>query len=407
MAIRIATLAGASAILLWAESPRGEWGPLAPLSGEGAIGSPGGTHPVAFDGDTAHVVWAQGGHVYYRRSRDGGATWESAVKLTSGGAAQYPCSLEISGSHLHLVWPDSRNGTWEVYYKRSTDGGDTWAEDVRLTPGVDLFRMGTAISGATLHVAWASRSLVVPTPAGTHTWGEIYYKRSTDDGATWGPDVRLTVPDSSAMRPSIAAVGENVHLIWFDQRDKTGLLDWRIYTKRSVDGGATWEPDVELRGTPARFPHHPQIVASQGGRVCAIWEEGQVFDGAKWSGDPALYACVSDDHGRTWSEPRRITFVNAPNGWATHLKSHACGSRVDLAWTDAPEGTHGHRAAYYMASLDGGLTWEAPERLTSPTNGDCSAESVGAGESAVVVVIARSGALHYRRRAQSPSAQLR
>ena len=352
MAIRIATLAGASAILLWAESPRGEWGPLAPLSGEGAIGSPGGTHPVAFDGDTAHVVWAQGGHVYYRRSRDGGATWESAVKLTSGGAAQYPCSLEISGSHLHLVWPDSRNGTWEVYYKRSTDGGDTWAEDVRLTPGVDLFRMGTAISGATLHVAWASRSLVVPTPAGTHTWGEIYYKRSTDDGATW-------------------------------------------------------EPDVELRGTPARFPHHPQIVASQGGRVCAIWEEGQVFDGAKWSGDPALYACVSDDHGRTWSEPRRITFVNAPNGWATHLKSHACGSRVDLAWTDAPEGTHGHRAAYYMASLDGGLTWEAPERLTSPTNGDCSAESVGAGESAVVVVIARSGALHYRRRAQSPSAQLR
>jgi len=42
--------------------------------------------------------------------------------------------------------------------------------------------------------------------------------------------------------------------------------------------------------------------------------------------------------------------VNAPNGWAAHPKSHACGSRIGLAWTDAPEGAHGHGAAYYTAS---------------------------------------------------------
>ncbi|MBM3473585.1 MAG: exo-alpha-sialidase [Armatimonadetes bacterium] len=388
--------------LLCAKSLGDRSTPLAPLSGDGAIGSPGGTHPIAFDGDTAHVVWGQGGDIHYRRSTDAGATWGHTVRLTSAGTAQYPCSLEFTGSVLHLIWPDSRHGTWEVFHKQSVDGGGTWSEDTRLTPGVDLFRMATAASGATVHVTWASRSLVVPTPAGTHTWGEIYYKRSTDGGATWGPDVRLTMPDGSAMRPGIAAVGDDVYLIWFDQRDRTELLDWRIYVKHSADGGATWGPDVELHKAPGRFPHHPQIVAAPTGRVCAIWEEGQVFDGANWSGDPALHACVSDDKGQTWSKLRRITFVNAPNGWATHAKSHACGSRIDLAWTDAPEGAHGPRAAYYMASPDGGLTWGEPVRLTSAADGDCAPESVGGGESAVVVAIARSGRLYHRQCAPEP-----
>ena len=54
-------------------------------------------------------------------------------------------------------------------------------------------------------MAWASRSSVEPTPAGTHTWGEIYYRRSTDDGASWEPQLRLSTPDDSGMRPGIVA----------------------------------------------------------------------------------------------------------------------------------------------------------------------------------------------------------
>lgn len=187
------------------------WSPLAPLSGSSAIGSPGGTHPVVADGNTVHVVWTQGGKIHYQRSTNSGVTWEHAIQLTSGGDAQYPCSLELSDLTLHLIWPDSRNGTWEVYYKLSMDGGKKWGSDRRLTPGVDLFRLGTAISDSTVHIVWGSKSLILPTPAGTHTWGEIYYTRSTDGGVTWEQNVQLTRPDTSAMRPSIAAFGKYVH----------------------------------------------------------------------------------------------------------------------------------------------------------------------------------------------------
>lgn len=168
------------------------WSPLAAFSGTGSIGSPGGTHPLVADGNTVHGVWAQGGRIYYRRSPDGARTWGHAFPLTSHRTAQYPCSLELSGGVLHLIWPDSRDGSWELYYKRSVDGGESWGPDTRLTHGVDLFRLGTAISGSTVHVVWGTKRLVVKTPGGTHTWGEIYYKRSSDAGVTWEPDVRRT-----------------------------------------------------------------------------------------------------------------------------------------------------------------------------------------------------------------------
>lgn len=199
------------------------------------------------------MVYWQGGTIHYRQSTDSGVTWSDAVPLTSGGTALYPCSLERTGSALHLIWPDGRNaGKWEVYYKRSTDGGNSWGHETRLTSGVDLFRMGTAASGEALHVVWANKSLLEKVPAGdatwTWTWGEIYYQRSTDGGVTWEKEVRLTQPESSAMRPAVAVSGRYVHVCWFDRRDseKKPAWDWKSYYTTSPDGGLTWQPAERL-----------------------------------------------------------------------------------------------------------------------------------------------------------------
>lgn len=371
------------------------------MSGTGAIGSPGGTHPVAIDGDTVHAVWAEGGRILYRRSADAGMTWSKPVPLTSGHTAEYPCSLELAASCLHLIWPDRRDGSWAIYYKRSADGGVTWGPDTRLTHGVDLFRMGAAASGSTLHIVWASKSLVLPTPGGTHTWGEIYYMHSLDGGRSWEPTMRLTQPDACAMRPAVAASGREVHVAWFDRRDSTRQWDWEVYYKRSTDGGATWGPDVRMTRTPTHT-RHPQIVATDQGVVCCIWEDGQVFDGAKWSGDPALYASVSTDHGKSWKAPRRITSINAPHGWATHAKAYSSGRTAYLAWTDAPEGPDRPRAAYYMTSPDGGVTWQEPERLTDASEGEWWAAGVAGADSYAVAVMNDSNALSYQVRRSLP-----
>jgi hypothetical protein len=73
---------------------------MGPLASGGAIGSPGGTHPLVADGDTVHAVWGQGGAIHYRRSDDAGRTWTDAVPLTTHRTAQY---LELESSELAVA----------------------------------------------------------------------------------------------------------------------------------------------------------------------------------------------------------------------------------------------------------------------------------------------------------------
>src|SRR5262245_13521023 len=104
-----------------------------------------------------------------------------------------------------------------------------WEGDLRLTSdprfSTTSFNAAKTIvaSGSALHVAWSDDR------DGNR---EIYYKRSTDDGAHWGADVRLTQNAATSIFPSIAAAGADVHLVWEEYRNGNA----EIYYKRSSDG---------------------------------------------------------------------------------------------------------------------------------------------------------------------------
>ena len=94
------------------------------LTSNGAISytSQNGRWCVAATGDTVHVVWWDyrdgNWEVYYLRSLDGGSTWGPETRLTNdAGASQYP-SVAVSGTTVHVVWWDTRDGNKEIYYKR-------------------------------------------------------------------------------------------------------------------------------------------------------------------------------------------------------------------------------------------------------------------------------------------------
>ena len=393
---------------VWTQSLAAQWSPMEKLARGGAIGSPGGTHPLVADGGTVHAFWGQGGAIHYRRSGDAGRTWTDAVSLTTHRTAQYPCSLELAGDDLHLVWLDSRNGGWELYAKRSSDAGKTWGDDERLAPGLDIFRFGTAISDKSIHIVGGSRSRLEKVPVGqsswTWTWGDIYHLGSTDGGVSWSKPRRLNREPGTAMRPVVAVSGPSVHVAWFDQcavQEKPGW-DWDVYYRGSLDSGAHWEPEVRLTNTRTHT-RHLQIVATSGSQVCCIWEDGQVFNGTGMVGDPALYAAVSSDNGKTWGKTQRITRINAPNGFATHAKAYACGPRVHLTWQDAPGGPTKPKAIYYMTSADGGLSWEPPERLTQESDGTWETGAVVGSESWALVVMGNGRDMAYRRRDLSPA----
>ncbi len=73
-----------------------------------------------------HTVWVDDrdgdNEVYYKRSTNGGISWEADTRLTNNSTnSQYP-SVAVSGSAVHVVWNDDRDGNVEIYYKRDPTG---------------------------------------------------------------------------------------------------------------------------------------------------------------------------------------------------------------------------------------------------------------------------------------------
>ena len=262
------------------------------------------------------------------------AQWGPDLRLTNNGSSSYTsyntwCIGAGPGGVINLVWYDNRDGNWEIYAKRSTDNGATWGSDTRLTNNASLSEEpSVAVSDSVVLVAWQDNR-----DGNT----EIYLKRSTDSGLTWGSDTRLTNAADSSLSPTLALSGTAGHLVWEDLRDGNR----EIYTKRSTDGGMTWGSDARLSNNPSssQWP----VVAVSGGAVHAVWWDTR--DGGIYK----VYYRRSTDGGATWGAETRLS--NTAN-YSAFPTIAASGSMVHVLWEEY-EGSYN---TFYKRSTDDGAT---------------------------------------------------
>jgi hypothetical protein len=155
--------------------------------------------------------------------------WQTDVRLTNDPGYSFTSfnnawCIASSGSVVHVVWQDVRDGNYEIYCKRSTDAGVSWGPDTRLTNYTAYStNPSVAVSGSNVHIVWFDFR------DGNR---EIYYKNSIDGGNTWSSDTRLTNNTDYSFYPSVAVSGSVVHIVWHDYRDG----NWEIYYKRDPTG---------------------------------------------------------------------------------------------------------------------------------------------------------------------------
>ena len=149
--------------------------------------------------------------IFFKKSTDGGVNWPEAERLTwSSGNSFFSKIVVDSSDRIHVVWNDNSPGNSEIYYKRSTNGGDTWVASSRLTwNSGDSWDPSLALDSSNrIHLAWLDK-----TPGNN----EIYHKRSTDGGMNWGNAKRLTWNSGSSNSPAIiAGLVNTIHVVWYD-----------------------------------------------------------------------------------------------------------------------------------------------------------------------------------------------
>jgi hypothetical protein len=297
---------------------------------------------VAAGGDSVHVVWYDdrdgNDEIYYKRSSDGGLNWEADIRLTNNTAVSELPSIAVLGSNVYVVWNDFRDGNNEIYFKSSLDAGVNWEEDTRLTSNsAPSDYPSVSVSGSVVNVVWRD---------GRDGNWEIYYKSSTDEGLTWGSDIRLTDNSSDSFNPSVSAAGSIVHVVWYDFRDGGG----EIYYKRSSDAGISWGTDTRLTNNSGSSLA-PSISVSDSD-VHVVWQDNS-------DGNEEIYYIRSTDEGMNWGQVTSITNNLAGSYLPSVVVS---GLVVHVVWADEQ---FGNREIFYKRSTDAGTNWEQDIRLTN------------------------------------------
>ncbi len=191
-------------------------------------------------------------------------------------------------------------GPVHLYVSRSTDKGLTWSNLQLDTSGSPptCSGCGWAFLGAQMTLASDDAgnlyALWSANPEGGA--GRIYFSRSADAGVTWSPKAEVSGAAAGTAHgfPSLAATASgDVRIAWMDARQ--GSL-WNLYSRRSTDGGASWSPEARLstyvagldyvkpEGFSFPFGDYFELAIDSDGLSHAIWGEGANYDspGSIW-----------------------------------------------------------------------------------------------------------------------------
>lgn len=267
-------------------------------------------------------------------SRDGGATWDSAVvpgitRCAGGDWHQVRYGWVTAGANGDLYvmaeatmgWAGSASSAPTVaqLVSRSTDWGETWGTPVEVVV-VDEDEPGLPNYGSLLAHPTEPCTLYATYTRyrGLGSSGHVELARSTDCGATWDEPRAVSVDQSpSPWAGQLRILGDGT-LVMLTERPLGGASRAAL-VQRSEDGGSTWsspteiatayreaiempdpsQPTTGLLTGPIDVAHDPRT-----DRLYGVWEDRMMGDRVA-----GVAFTESTDGGLTWSTPIRIDAV--------------------------------------------------------------------------------------------------
>lgn len=259
---------------------------------------------IAVSGQNVYIVWENGPgidqsgsrEIFYKKSTNGGDTFESTQNISNNDGTSRRPEIASSGNNVYVVWEDTSPGNRDIFYRKSADGGAIFGDIINLSDNVGRSDLpAIAVSGNNVYVVWDDS-----TPGNE----EIFYKRSSDGGAIFGITLNLSNNEQESASPAIAASANNVYVVWKDELppfDPFGNAE--IFYRRSTDSGALFGP-IENLSNNKGGSSVPSIAAFEN-NVHLVWADNS-------SGNSEILYSISTNNGATFSSV--LTNISNNNG---------------------------------------------------------------------------------------------
>ena len=258
------------------------------------------------------------------------------------GHSELP-QLMSYGNNVYVVWIDDTSGKRNIYFKRSTDNGCTFGPTMELgNQKGGSIDPKMAVSGNNVYVLWEH------TPGNN---GGIFFTRSTDNGGTFSSIKNLGNNTGFNGFPQIAVSGNNVFVVWHDATHG-------IFFTRSTDNGGTFGNPVILykvknEGIGSKV-FGPRITTyPRSDNVYVVWHSGDIKQHAR------VKALISDaqyirstDNGATFGN---VVNLSNYSGSSVNPQIAVSQNNVYAVWTNNFQEKYGK--VFLTRSTDNGATF--------------------------------------------------
>ncbi len=359
------------------------------LDGTSRVSSPSGSAESAVavrPGDPQRLIAASNGPdfsaVWTHLSTDGGASWQRTTVPLDETSADPTVAWSADGTKAYFgsLASCGQAGGCDLHLYRSDDGGQSWGGLEQETPGDPRREFGQPADKEYLHVDTHSESPFLDRVY-LVWWGfgqGMKVAHSADFGNTWSTTVVAGAQGIGA--DLVSDRSGRLFLLWHDPTQQAVLV------ARSTDGGATFEVPTQVATNNASFRFTPPAQGARGvamiitadadltgglhdGSLYAAWSD-RVTAGVRAAGSDVhsrIVVARSRDGGVTWQEssphPTADSLtVDRFNPW---LAVDASGHLHMTFYSTLRDPSRTSVDLMRSVSMDGGVTWSEPRRLTA------------------------------------------
>lgn len=181
-----------------------------------------------------HAVWTEKNkELWYGKENNSGTYDVKSIHSIAGGLQDViqPPKIETFGNNIYTIWSQSENGPTDLYFKRSIDGGANFQSAVKLSniDGLSMLADMIVDGSGHIHVVYRQQEALT-NPARTED--RIYYTVSENAGVSWSTPIHISgsinvSPDPVLFnQPTIYITGNTIHVAF---ENRVNFADQNVF----------------------------------------------------------------------------------------------------------------------------------------------------------------------------------